>query len=246
MKKPNTTIFCAVWSGDGDRHSLIKAHYQNLKNQTTPVNIVYVFDCGDTPQSSLEALTLVINKPLTIYEAWNLAIASCQTKYIMNLNLDDRLSLNAVEYLEQAIEAQNGDLVGGDWKVCHTQQETDLVGNCVDANAIPFMTDWPPQKNSFTRLGSGTGDRGTFGPATLWKLDNHINMPRYPYRTEDNIQIRSISDSIWWSLLANNFKKKLIRIPIIIGNYHSHPDTQAEFRVENEWSLIQNKKISMI
>jgi len=241
-----TTVFCAVWCGDNNRHELIKTHYQNLKAQTRGVEIVYIFDGGDTPPSGLDAMTVSSSKGLTIYEAWNLALACCQTPYVMNLNLDDRLNTNAVELMEIYLEAQNADLVGGDWKICHTQLETDMVSNCYEIAHLPFIPDWPPKQDALTRLGSGTGERGTYGPATLWKLENHIQIPRYPYRTDDGLKIRGISDSIWWTLLEQQFKKKIVRMPIVVGNYYSHPESQAEFRVGDEWALIRDKRISLI
>jgi hypothetical protein len=45
----------------------------------------------------------------------------------------------------------------------------------------------------------------------------------------DGTLIRTIGDQIWWLMLADR-DKTIIRCPMIIGNYHSHPSSQAEFR----------------
>jgi hypothetical protein len=50
---------------------------------------------------------------------------------------------------------------------------------------------------------------------------------------------------LWWESLKI-FNKKLLRVPFVIGNYHSHPESQAEFRVQDEWKLIKNKKVMFI
>jgi hypothetical protein len=45
----------------------------------------------------------------------------------------------------------------------------------------------------------------------------------------DGTVIRSAGDTIWWVLLEKSFKKKMTRLPLVIGNYYSHPSEQAEF-----------------
>ena len=85
MKKPVTTVFCAVWSGDPDRHALLRQHHENLRRQSTAVELVYIFDNDDPPPGDLEARRIGCSQPLTIYEAWNLALAACQTPYVLSL-----------------------------------------------------------------------------------------------------------------------------------------------------------------
>jgi hypothetical protein len=243
---PNTTIICAVWSQDVDRHDLLKQHQENILRQSIEVERVYVFERGDTPPSFLKGHSLISSEALSIYEAWNLAIAACRTKFVMNLNLDDRLNQNAVEILEGEIIKNEANLIGGDWKICYSQNETNQIENCYETSNIPFLPDWPPKLNSLTRLGSGVGERGTYGPATLWELDCHLRLPRYPYRMQNGQLIRSIADSVWWGLLRNNFNLKLHRLPIVIGNYHSHPQSQAEFRGEDEWAMVTGSSIALL
>lgn len=236
----NTSVICAVSSQDEGRIELLQQHALNLAQQSVTVQPIYVFENRDSPPQDLPGEWVVSNASLTIYEAWNLALSMCRTPFVMNLNLDDRLHLDAVELLEQQIAAQSADMIGGEWKVCYTQEETNQVYRCSSAEDLPFLPDWPPIKHSATRLGSGTGQRGTYGPATLWRMSVHSTFPRYPYRTADGYRIRGIADCVWWHLLAADATKKLVQLPLIIGNYHSHPETQAEFRYENEWEIIGN------
>ena len=157
----------------------------------------------------------------------------------MNLNLDDSLAPDAVEQLELALWQNQAHAVGGEWNICYSQAETDLVKPCYPADQLPFVNTWPPPAGVRTRLGSGTGERGTLGPVTLWRMDAHLGAPRLPWRFSEGMPIRIVGDLAWWRLLSR-LKKKLARLPLVIGNYHSHPGEQAEFRSgeEDETSLM--------
>lgn len=224
---PRTTVICSVLHGDSNRHDLLGGHLVNLDKQTCPIDRVYVFDGGDTPSFDLKAHVIISHEKLSIYQAWNLALSMVQTPYVMNLNLDDRLAMDAVEVMESALDS-GSDLVGGDWKICYSQEETDAVASSFPASELPFIPAWPPA-GDLTRLGSGTGSRGTLGPACMWRTHLHKTLARYPYQFGDGTLIRVIGDAVWWRLLVQN-KKKMQRVASIIGNYNSHQHDQAEFR----------------
>jgi hypothetical protein len=164
----------------------------------------------------------------------------------MNLNLDDRLNPDAVTIFEKVLDS-GADMVGGDWKICYSQVETDRSMDSIESHALPFSPEWPPVSGSAVRLGSGTGDRGTYGPACAWRMSVHETIPRYPWRFNDHTPIRIIGDSIWWRLLIKK-GKTLKRLPVIIGRYHSHPNDQAEFRNPacNEEVTLERLGISII
>lgn len=223
-----TTVICAVWHKDPDRFDLLRGHQSCLDAQMVPVERVYVFDGGDQPPEWLKGRCISLNEPLGLYEAWNAALALVRTPYVMNLNLDDRLNPEAVAVFQQVLD-DGADLVGGDWRICFNQPDTDATGPSVESSAVPFFPDWPPVANRLTRLGSGTGERGTFGPACAWRMSLHETIPRYPWRFKDGTTIRIIGDAVWWGLLRQQ-GKSLKRVPALIGRYHSHPEGQAEFR----------------
>jgi hypothetical protein len=244
---PRTTIICAVWHGDAQRHELMHEHARNLASQTVPVEMVYVFDGKDEVPESLPGRKLVAHENLSIYQAWNVALSIVDTPFVMNLNLDDRLAPDAVEHLETALIQNGAALAGGDWKACYSQPQTDAVEPCYPADRLPFVADWPPPTGTLTRLGSGTGDRGTFGPATLWRLDAHIGAPRFPWQFPDGTPIRVIGDLAWWTVLQNHQKARMTRLPLIIGHYHSRPGSQAEFRgPQNEQTLMARLGLSLL
>lgn len=224
---PRTTVICAVWHGDPDRFDLLEGHVANLDKQTRPIDCIYVFDGGDMPPQDFKGHIVTTHDKLSIYQAWNLALSTVQTPYVMNLNLDDRLAMDAVEVMENALDS-GSDLVGGDWKICYSQEETDAVTPSFPANELPFSPAWPPA-GDLTRLGSGTGSRGTLGPACMWRAHLHQTLAKYPCMFGDGTLIRVIGDAVWWHLLIKN-NKKVQRVPRIIGNYYSHPKDQAEFR----------------
>jgi FkbM family methyltransferase len=242
---PRTSVICAVWHGDPDRHELLRGHVENLARQTVPVEHIYVFDNGDTPPAWLEARAISVKEPLSIYQAWNVALSLVATPLVMNLNLDDRLAPDAVRVLEMEMLRNRAAAAGGDWKICYSQGETDSVAPCYPATDLPFVQDWPPASGTRTRLGSGTGERGTLGPATIWRMEAHVGAPRYPWRLQDGSLIRSSADLAWWQILQSNPNFKVIALPVVIGNYHSHPAGQAEFREGDERGLMADPGVSL-
>jgi hypothetical protein len=241
-----TSVICAVWHGDANRHRLLERHAENLSRQTVPVESVYIFDGHDEPPASVPGRKVVVHEKLSIYQAWNVGLAMVETPFAMNLNLDDRLAPDAVELLENTLLREGAALVGGEWKICYSQEETDDVARAFPADQLQFAAAWPPPAGTRTRLGSGTGERGTLGPATLWRMDTHIGAPRYPWRYPDGTVIRVIGDMCWWTLVTQHLKKKAVRITDVIGNYHSHPGEQAEFRgPANETDLLSSLGVSL-
>lgn len=242
-----TSVICAVWHGDPNRHRLLEGHAENLSKQTVPIEPIYIFDGSDEPPASLPGRKVVVHENMAIYQAWNVGLAMVGTPFVMNLNLDDRLAIDAVEQLENAAIREGAALVGGDWKICYSQQETDAVSRCFPANELPFATQWPPPAGTRTRLGSGTGERGTLGPATLWRMDAHVGAPRYPWRFPDGTIVKVIGDMCWWTLVTQMLKKKAVRLADVIGHYHSHPGEQAEFRgPSNETALMNALGLSIL
>ena len=239
---PRTTVICSVWHGDPNRWELLRGHQANLHALHAPVDAVYVFDNRDTPPDWLIGKSVSVTQGLTMYQAWNVALSLVETPLVMNLNLDDRLAPDAVGLLEVALLREKAAAVGGEWNVRYTQAETDAVEPSYPASALPFADQWPPAPGTRTRLGSGTGHRGTLGPAVMWRMDAHLSAPRYPYRMEEGTLLRGAGDVAWWGLLGNVLGQKLIRLPSVIGNYHSHPSDQAEFRPNavDEVALLQS------
>jgi hypothetical protein len=230
--QPQITVITAVWHRQRDKLELLRSHMANLAAQTVPVRPVYVFDAGDSAPEWLAGLKICASEELTVYQAWNLGLTATQTPFVANLNLDDRFAPDGLATMAAALRSDpEAFLVGGDWLVCHTQEETDAVTPVHDARSVPLITSWPPGPETGRRLGSG-GDRpqGTMGPACLWRMQAHLHAPRYPYRFTDGTLIRVIGDLVWWQLISIHMKKRLVRLPLVVGHYRTWPDEQAEFR----------------
>lgn len=232
-----TSVFCAVWSGDPNRHALLAGHVACLEAQSAPVEAVYVFDNGDEPPPGLPGIHAVAANPLTIYEAWNVGSQVARTDWVMNLNLDDRLGPDAIRIMQGSAIANDADLVGAEWEIVFDQESTDAMDRSRPAHDLPYLPAWPPVAGVPTRLGSGTGERGTYGPGSLWRRSLHDQVP-YPHRFADGTQIRSIGDMVWWQVITAGLGGRAIRVPMVVGRYHSHPSEQAEFRLPNETSKM--------
>jgi ADP-heptose:LPS heptosyltransferase/SAM-dependent methyltransferase len=238
-----TTVICAVWHKDPKRLELLRGHQACLDRQTVPVERVYVFDGGDPAPAWVKGRVIASREPLGLYEAWNVALSAVRTPFVMNLNLDDRLNPEAVDLYQRVLD-EGADLVGGDWRICFSQEETDAVTSIAASESLPFHPDWPPVPHRPVRLGSGTGDRGTLGPACAWRTALHGEVGRYPWRFADGSPIRIIGDSAWWRVLMAK-QKVLKRLPILVGRYYSHPEEQAEFRNPSEGEEAKLKALGI-
>lgn len=237
------TVFCAVWHRQRNKLDLLQSHYLNLRRQSIGVRILYIFDNGDTPPDWLDADCYVFSGPLSIYEAWSAAVALNNSFYVMNLNLDDRLATNAVELLVGAACASSAALVGGEWLVCFDDKHLDQSFKAPMLIATEFEPEWPPKPHARLRLGSGTGERGTFGPATLWH--SGAVGKYYPSYFADGSIIKSVGDSLFWNVLQQK-NLRTIRLPLLIGKYFSSPSDQAEFRSNEDIELLNRHGVAQL
>jgi len=236
MSAPKATVICAVWSQDPNREGLLFGHAQNLDSQTVPIERIYVFEDGDMPPDGLAGEHHVSAGQLSIYQAWNVALAQVKTPYVLNLNLDDRLAPDAIAKLEWAAD-KGADLVCGDWRICYSQAATDAVEPVSPIDSLPVVHGWPLQHGTVSRLGSADV-RDTYGPACLWRMSLHHELPRYPWRFDDGTLVKGCGDWLFWRELRKR-KKTIARLPSIIGRYHSHPRDQAEFRFQGQDDLAR-------
>lgn len=239
--RPEVTVFCAVWHKQENKLELLRSHWENLKSQSIPVEPCYIFDNGDQPPDWLDAPWHSFADPLTVYQAWAVGVALSQTQYVMNLNMDDRLACDAVRALLGMAKATGAALVGGEWSIRFDTDHLSQRFEMTDLYETAFKPDWPPQPLDNLRLGSGTAERGTYGPSTLWDVAQ-TGKP-YPTHFGNGDPIRSIGDAIFWELIRAR-ELKMLRLPMVIGRYYSDPDTQAEFRPHADHDLLKAHGIS--
>ncbi len=246
---PQTSVICAAWHKEPNLDELLRGHAANLSAQTVPVEVIYVFDGGAEPPAWLKGRAISVREPLTIYQSWNVALSLVDTPFVMNLNLDDRLCPDAVQFLENTLRGhENAVIIGGEWKICYSRDETDSIGPCYSPDSLTHRAEYPPQPGVGRRLGSGTGEVNSLGPARMWRMSAHINVPRYPWQFSDGTRIRTIADGIFQRLAPAQTNKKALQVPMVIGNYHSHPSDQAEFRhpVEVERPLLEKLGVPLM
>ncbi len=150
----------------------------------------------------------------------------------------------AVSTMQKFTDANQAGLVGGDCNIQYSQSDTDDVKEILRASAKPLDPSWPPRPGTATRLGSGTGDRGTLGPATLWRRALHDCAP-LPWQFSSGTPIRIVGDLIWWKVAHEHLGAPVAILPMVIGNYFSHPGDQAEFRSDDEHHLLSSEGIKM-
>lgn len=240
-----TTVICAVWCGDKERSELLKLQRSNLDRQSVEHDRIYVFDGDDHMDTGFlrrNDTVIRVDQKLTIFQAWNVALSLVQTDYVMNMSLDDRLYGDAIEEMERTLEIEQSFMVGGEWAIRFDRWEVEKVlDRCQDLK-LPLAMEWPPNPSDTTvkKLGSGDGSRGTYGPAVMWRMSAHnlAKCSRFPFRFYDGSLIRSAGDAAW-STIIRDANLKTSRIPLVIGNYHSHSGDQAEFRVSGEIEKLQ-------
>ncbi|NVK14364.1 MAG: glycosyltransferase family 2 protein [Rhodobacteraceae bacterium] len=239
--RPLVTVFCAVWHKQEDKLELLRSHWENLKAQSIPVEPCYIFDNGDQAPDWLKAPWHSFSEPLTIYEAWAAGAALARTRYVMNLNMDDRLATGAAQELAETAMVTKSALIGGDWLISfdrgHLARDFPVTGY----TDTQFAADWPPRPCEGLRLGSGSGERGTYGAGTMWDLE--MVGKWYPTYFSNGEPVLSIGDAIFWKVLKDK-QLKLTRLPRIIGRYYSDPNAQAEFRPHKDNELLKSHGLS--
>ena len=234
-KSPLVSVVCAVWSQDPNRWHLIADHLENLSSQTCQVEPIYVLEQGDIPPAEFRDFCTTFGERLSIYQAWSHGINLSNGELVMNLNLDDRLRKNAVETLRIPFYNETIMCVGGEWNIRFDIQDLPDSEFIELINEHSWDPAWPPSPGSVPklRLGSGTGERGTYGPATMWRKSLFETI-QYPIKFGNGDLIESIADAVFWHQVKMRNPDSLFRIPMIIGDYLSSPSSQAEFRVSGE------------
>lgn len=76
----------------------------------------------------------------------------------------------------------------------------------------------------------------------MWRRDLHDQVP-FPYLFGDGDAIKIVGDLAWWTVVGKHLGTTAIRLPLVIGNYHSHPAEQAEFRSADEHETLAREGV---
>ena len=195
---PRISAICAVSHGIAGRDALLHGHAANLAAQTVPVEPIYVFDGGDAIPDWLAGRAVTAGANLTLYQAWNVALSMVSTPFAMTLPLTARLGLDAAQILGAAMQDETVVAACGNWRLCGTQGELDAVEPCYAAPIAPAL--------------------GALGPGVLWRMDTHMQSPRYPWRLRDGTLLHREGEAAWQTRLTQMPGGKIVRVPLVIGN----------------------------
>jgi hypothetical protein len=76
----------------------------------------------------------------------------------------------------------------------------------------------------------------------MWRRDLHQQIP-YPWLFASGTPIKIVGDLTWWTVVGKHLGAAAVRLPLVIGNYHSHPGEQAEFRHADEHQRLNQEGV---
>jgi len=141
-----------------------------------------------------------------LYNAWNIEIAASKSKYLTNLNTDDRLSQNALEMMAETLDKNPGvAVVYGDSYVTKKANET------FKKNSSQGKRLHNPAYSHKKLLISCI-----LGPHPMWRRELHNTLGYF------DESYKLIGDYEFWLRVAEKYK--MLRTPKIIGLYYCNPN----------------------
>lgn len=161
-------------------------------------------------REGIDAQVLSEKSRISIYQAWNIAITTSKSEYVVNWNTDDILFPSALQTYEMYCKKfPDIDLFYGGCFLCK-DQNTSSINNI-------FM--WPEYSHQALL------QRCICGPFPLLKKSAIKNVGLF-----DENYISSGDYDMWLRLSKNNYKFK--RIPEIVGSFLDRPDSVSKDKIE--------------
>lgn len=161
-----------------------------------------------------------------LYHAWNAGIRSSKSRYLINLNSDDRLGPDALRLMSDFLDKDpETALVYGDSYITHTPNET-FNKNSSHNKRLDF-----PKYTHVNLLISCV-----CGPHPMWRRSVHGKIGLF----DENYKI--CGDYEFWLRMADKYK--ITRIPGILGLYYKNPFglSSADPRLLSEENLKIKRK----
>ena len=151
------------------------------------------------------SLKYIISETKGLYHAWNAGIKATNSKYITNLNSDDRLKNNALEAMSHLLDHHPDiGLVYGDNLITETPNET-FENNSSNGHS----TNWPEYSHKELLI------KCICGPHPMWRREIHNEIGYF----DESFMMRG--DYEFWLRIADKYK--ILHIPQIIGLYYDNP-----------------------
>lgn len=159
---------------------------------------------------------------VSIYEAWNIAINNSNSRYVINVNTDDRLFPAALNiYLSYASQIDADIYYGACYVVGDSKHEKNLG-----------LYDWP--EYSHNRLLEGC----IGGPFPFLKrqtiVDEGMFNPKY-----------TISGDYEMWLRMSKHGRKFCRVKESVGSYYYNPDGMSTNRESSHWQEHVNQDVEL-
>lgn len=131
--KKEVSVFCTTFNSE----KYIKGYLENVSSFKDVSYEVIIYDGGSTDQTINEIKKFIdsnkkqdvirlyeTKSKIGIYKGWNRALSKCSAKLVVNMNADDRFSIDTLSELKNFIEKENVDFVYSDSFVTQTDNET--------------------------------------------------------------------------------------------------------------------------
>jgi glycosyltransferase involved in cell wall biosynthesis len=220
--KSKVTILCSSYNSS----KWIDQYLSSLNDQTEKHFDIIFVDANSTDDSldkikkynfrlGINKKVIELNERISIYGAWNLAIKSADTKYVMNINTDDRLYPEGLETMLLAAERiPNAVVLYGLNQIVSDENHTVRIG----------WHNWEDYSHNVLY------HHCICGPFPLLDRETIIAEGMF------NEKFTRSGDYEMWLRLSSK-GHGIVRIPVYIGSYYLNPEgmsTAAAGRAEVE------------
>lgn len=225
------TILCSNYNSI----EWIEGYLDSLNNQTYSYFNVVVVDANSDDGSldiinnfvfrdGIDVKVIECKDRISVYDAWNIAIENCDTKYVMNFNTDDRLYPSAIEtYMVYAVQFPEVDIFYG---------PCDVFSD-IDHSIKAWTFDWSEYSHEELL------QRCICGPFPLVKRQSIIDAGMF----DGSFDI--IGDyEMWLRMSYRGYKFR--RIPNIVGSYYFNPtglssDMNNRAKIDKQNKIVQER-----
>lgn len=216
MNKYKCSIFCTIYKGE----KFVQGYIEDMLKQSIFEDIEFIILNCNSPENEdqyfLPLLTKYDNVKYEkldsdpgLYQSWNLAIKKCTSSIIGNWNIDDRKSVNSIEFLLKEFERYPQlDVVYGVTYVSTIANEKYEENN--------FNTVYPCLPHSLENLVRNNSPHCM----PLWKKDLH-----YRFGVFDTSYSSAADGEFWLRCAFKGAIFKMLNHPI--GLYYHNPEGRS-------------------
>ena len=215
----SVTILCSTYNSS----QWIDGYLESINNLLLDeFNIVFV-DANSTDTSlqtikdhifreGISKKIIECKEKVSIYEAWNMAIKSSQSRYVINLNTDDRLFPSALNiYLSYASKIDADIYYGGCYVVGDEEHEKNIG-----------LYEWPEYSHGALLQGCIGGPFPFLKRQTI--IEEGMFNPKY-----------TISGDYEMWLRMSKHGRNFCRVKEAVGSYYYNPEGMSTNKESSHW-----------